>query len=151
MADEEVHGEAQLLDGHLGVQAGVRMEALVPRRRRVEERQALGPGEQLVLELHEEQHRDGDGLGGPLDPCPVSNRFLTICYLALVDFDKIELKPTQFMETAEWLAVDKRKILRWITVRYLKMRWKHCLRNFLIRQSPRTCCHQNLHCPTSIP
>jgi len=40
-----------------------------------------------------------------------SNRFLTICYLALVDYDKIELKPTQFMETAEWLSVDKRKIL----------------------------------------
>ena len=41
----------------------------------------------------------------------LSNRFLTICYLALVDFDKIELNPTQFMETAEWLPVDKRKIL----------------------------------------
>ena len=40
-----------------------------------------------------------------------SNRFLTICYLALVDYNKIELKPTQFMETAEWLSVDKRKIL----------------------------------------
>lgn len=40
-----------------------------------------------------------------------SNRFLTICYLALVDFDKIELKPTQFMETAEWLSVDNRKSL----------------------------------------
>ena len=40
-----------------------------------------------------------------------SNRFLTICYLALVDYEKIELKPTQFMETAEWLPVDKRKIL----------------------------------------
>jgi hypothetical protein len=41
----------------------------------------------------------------------LSQRFLTICYLALVDFDKIELKPTQFMETAEWLPVEKRKIL----------------------------------------
>jgi 8-oxo-dGTP diphosphatase len=40
-----------------------------------------------------------------------SNRFLTICYLALVDYDKIELKPTQFMERAEWLTVDKRKTL----------------------------------------
>jgi 8-oxo-dGTP diphosphatase len=40
-----------------------------------------------------------------------SNRFLTICYLALVDYEKIELKPTQFMETAEWLSVDRRKIL----------------------------------------
>ena len=40
-----------------------------------------------------------------------SNRFLTICYLALVDFNKIELNPTQFMDTAEWLPVDKVKIL----------------------------------------
>ena len=40
-----------------------------------------------------------------------SNRFLTICYLALVDFNKIELNPTQFMETAEWLPLDKIKIL----------------------------------------
>ena len=40
-----------------------------------------------------------------------SNRFLSICYLALVDYDKIELKPTQFMETAEWISVDKRKSL----------------------------------------
>ena len=40
-----------------------------------------------------------------------ANRFLSICYFALVDFNKIELKPTQFMETAEWLPVDKTKIL----------------------------------------
>jgi 8-oxo-dGTP diphosphatase len=41
----------------------------------------------------------------------VSKRFVTICYLALVDFNKIELKPTQFMEAAQWLSVDKIKIL----------------------------------------
>jgi hypothetical protein len=40
-----------------------------------------------------------------------SSRFLTICYLALVDFNKIELNPTQFMETAEWLPLDKAKFL----------------------------------------
>lgn len=40
-----------------------------------------------------------------------SNRFLSICYLALVDFEKIELKPTQFLEAAEWLSVDKKRIL----------------------------------------
>ena len=40
-----------------------------------------------------------------------SNRFLTICYLALVDFNKIELNPTQFMEAAEWLPIDKVKAL----------------------------------------
>jgi ADP-ribose pyrophosphatase YjhB (NUDIX family) len=41
----------------------------------------------------------------------LSKRFLTICYLALVDFDKIDLKPTQFMETAEWMSVDKKRSL----------------------------------------
>ena len=40
-----------------------------------------------------------------------SNRFLSICYLALVDYNKIELRPSQFMETAEWLPVDKAKVL----------------------------------------
>ena len=40
-----------------------------------------------------------------------SNRFLSICYLALVDYNKIELNPTQFMDTAEWLAIDKVKML----------------------------------------
>jgi 8-oxo-dGTP diphosphatase len=41
----------------------------------------------------------------------VSKRFVTICYLALVDFNKIELKPTQFLEVAQWLPVDKGKTL----------------------------------------
>lgn len=40
-----------------------------------------------------------------------SKRFLTICYLALVDYDKIEVGPTQFMEIAEWMPVEKRKVL----------------------------------------
>jgi ADP-ribose pyrophosphatase YjhB (NUDIX family) len=37
----------------------------------------------------------------------VSKRFVTICYLALVDFDKIDLKPTRFLEAAQWLPVDE--------------------------------------------
>jgi 8-oxo-dGTP diphosphatase len=41
----------------------------------------------------------------------LSKRFVSICYLALVDFDKIELKPTQFLEAAEWLPVEKAKQL----------------------------------------
>lgn len=41
----------------------------------------------------------------------VSKRFITVCYLALVDFNKIELKPTQFLETAQWLEVDQAKVL----------------------------------------
>lgn len=41
----------------------------------------------------------------------ISKRFISICYLALVDFNKIELKPTQFLETAQWFPVDKAKTL----------------------------------------
>lgn len=40
-----------------------------------------------------------------------SNRFLSICYFALVDFNKIKLKPTLFMETAEWLPVEEARTL----------------------------------------
>ncbi len=40
-----------------------------------------------------------------------SKRFVSICYLALVDYNKIELKPTQFLETAQWLPLDKAKTL----------------------------------------
>jgi 8-oxo-dGTP diphosphatase len=41
----------------------------------------------------------------------VAKRHVTICYLALVDFNKIELKPTQFLESAEWLPINKAKTL----------------------------------------
>jgi 8-oxo-dGTP diphosphatase len=40
-----------------------------------------------------------------------TKRFVTICYLALVDFNKIKLQPTQFMEAAEWLPIEKAKVL----------------------------------------
>jgi 8-oxo-dGTP diphosphatase len=40
-----------------------------------------------------------------------SKRFISVCYLALVDFDKIELKPTQFLEAAQWLPIDSAKQL----------------------------------------
>lgn len=41
----------------------------------------------------------------------VSKRFISICYLALVDFNKIELKPTQFLEAAQWFPADKARSL----------------------------------------
>jgi 8-oxo-dGTP diphosphatase len=41
----------------------------------------------------------------------VSQRFISVCYLALVDFNKIELKPTQFLEAAQWLSMSKTKVL----------------------------------------
>jgi 8-oxo-dGTP diphosphatase len=40
-----------------------------------------------------------------------SRRFVSICYLALVDFNTIQLKPTEFLEAAHWHPVDKAKIL----------------------------------------
>jgi len=41
----------------------------------------------------------------------LQQRFISICYLALVDYNKIDLKPTQFLESAQWLPVDKAKLL----------------------------------------
>lgn len=41
----------------------------------------------------------------------MSKRFVSICYLALVDFDKIVLKPTQFLDTAQWLPLSKSNTL----------------------------------------
>ncbi len=40
-----------------------------------------------------------------------SKRFVSICYMALVDFQRIELKPTQFLDAAQWLPVTKAKTL----------------------------------------
>lgn len=36
-----------------------------------------------------------------------SQRFISICYLAVVDFNRIKLNPTQFLDAAQWLAVDE--------------------------------------------
>lgn len=41
----------------------------------------------------------------------LSKRFVSICYLALVDYSKIKLKPTQFMDTAAWLPINQVKKL----------------------------------------
>jgi 8-oxo-dGTP diphosphatase len=41
----------------------------------------------------------------------ISKRFVSICYMALVDANKIKLQPTQLLETAEWLPIEKIKIL----------------------------------------
>ena len=41
----------------------------------------------------------------------ISRRFLSICYLALVDFQKIELNPTEFFDKAEWLPIQKANAL----------------------------------------
>lgn len=36
-----------------------------------------------------------------------AKRFVSICYLALVDYSRIELGPTQFRDAAKWLPVDQ--------------------------------------------
>lgn len=36
-----------------------------------------------------------------------SGRFISICYMALVDFNKIEMGPTQYLQAAQWLPVEK--------------------------------------------
>lgn len=41
----------------------------------------------------------------------ISRRFVTICYMALVDANKIFLHPTQYLESAEWMPVDKSRTL----------------------------------------
>lgn len=41
----------------------------------------------------------------------ISGRFISICYLALVDASGIELKPTQFLEVASWLPVPEGNVL----------------------------------------
>ncbi len=49
-----------------------------------------------------------------------SQRFISVCYLALVQYEDIELQPTQFLEAAEWspvtdaetLAMDHSEIAR---------------------------------------
>ena len=37
----------------------------------------------------------------------VSKRFLSLCYVALVDYNTIQLKPTQFFDTVRWLPLDQ--------------------------------------------
>lgn len=41
----------------------------------------------------------------------VSKRFISLCYIAWVDFRTIDLKPTEFFESAQWLPMDQAGIL----------------------------------------
>ncbi len=36
-----------------------------------------------------------------------SKRFISLCYIALVDYRTIDLKPTEFFESARWLPLDQ--------------------------------------------
>lgn len=37
----------------------------------------------------------------------LSKRFISLCYIALVDYNTIDLKPTEFFESAQWLPMDR--------------------------------------------
>jgi 8-oxo-dGTP diphosphatase len=41
----------------------------------------------------------------------VSKRFISLCYIAFVDYRTIDLKPTEFFESARWLPMDQSGIL----------------------------------------
>ena len=41
----------------------------------------------------------------------VSKRFISLCYIAWVDYRTIDLKPTEFFESAQWLPIDQAGIL----------------------------------------
>lgn len=41
----------------------------------------------------------------------MSKRFISLCYIALVDHQAIDLKPTEYFETASWIPVDQSGIL----------------------------------------
>ena len=45
-----------------------------------------------------------------IDPSVInwlSRRFLSLCYLALVDYNTIELKPIQFFDSVRWLSIEQ--------------------------------------------
>ncbi len=37
----------------------------------------------------------------------LSKRFISLCYIALVDYRTIELKPTEYFESAQWFPLDQ--------------------------------------------
>lgn len=41
----------------------------------------------------------------------IAQRFVTICYFALVDFNKIRIQPTQYPGKAEWMPVERKRTL----------------------------------------
>ena len=41
----------------------------------------------------------------------ISKRFISLCYIAFVDYRTIDLKPTEFFESARWLPMDQSGIL----------------------------------------
>ncbi len=69
----------------------------------------------------------------------LSKRFISLCYIALVDYHTIELKATEYFESAQWLSVDR--------VEKLDMNHADILRSarqFLLKEMPYTPIASNL-------
>lgn len=69
----------------------------------------------------------------------VSKRFISLCYMALVDYRTIDLKPTEFFESAQWLPMDQAGILAMDHGDIL-----HSAREFLVKELPYTPIASNL-------
>lgn len=69
----------------------------------------------------------------------LSKRFISLCYIALVDYQSIELKPTGFFESAQWLPLEQADILAMDHGEIL-----NSAREFLIKELPYTPIPSNL-------
>ena len=69
----------------------------------------------------------------------LSTRFISLCYIALVDYQTIDLKPTGFFNAAQWLPMDQSE----------KLAMDHAdmilsAKNFLMKEMPYTPIPSNL-------
>lgn len=69
----------------------------------------------------------------------LSKRFISICYIALVDYHSIDLKPTEFFEAACWLPVEQADTLSMDHGEILQS-----AREFLLKELPYTPIQSNL-------
>ena len=60
-----------------------------------------------------------------------SKRFISLCYIALVDYRTIKLKPTEYFESAQWLPVDQAEKLNMDHADILSS-----ARQFLLKEMP---------------
>ena len=63
----------------------------------------------------------------------LSKRFISLCYIALVEYDVIELKPTEFFDSAQWFPVNEAHKLDMDHADILQN-----AREFLLKEMPHT-------------
>jgi len=68
-----------------------------------------------------------------------SKRFISLCYIALVDYRNIDLKPTEFFQSAQWFNMDKAGMLAMDHGDIIL-----CAREFLLKELPYTPIVSNL-------